>query len=257
MAVQEGSTTLEGRSLATARAVLRVLGHLEAHPEGITVREVAAFLGKSHYTAYYLLNTLCQEGFAWKGPDRKYYPVPRTAALERVSLGDLVAAAVEVNRVTRCRAYLVVMEEAEPVVAHVAGHRGQLGVDLFGAILHVSHATAVGKAILAELTPEARERLLASLVLTPRTPNTVTDGDRLRLEIALTQKRGVAYDKEEYQEGIYCLAVPFTLQGPNWGEPLVASLGIVVSPYRFFAERERLEEHLFRIRAQLLGQERG
>ncbi len=256
MAVEGGSTTLEGRSLATARAVLRVLSHLEAHPEGSTVREVAAFLGKSHYTAYYLLNTLCQEGFARKGPDRRYYPVPRTASLERVSLGDLVAAAVEVNRVTRCRAYLVVMEE-EPVVAHVAGHRGQLGVDLFGAILHVSHATAVGKAILAELTPEARERLLASLVLTPRTPNTVTDGDRLRLEIALTQKRGVAYDREEYQEGIYCLAVPFTLQGPNWGEPLVASLGIVVSPHRFFAERERLEEHLFRIRAQLLGQERG
>jgi hypothetical protein len=53
-----------GRSLMTARAVLRLL-HLMAHrPEGVEPDTVADYLGKSRSTATNLLNTLCCEGFA-------------------------------------------------------------------------------------------------------------------------------------------------------------------------------------------------
>lgn len=246
-----------GRSLATARAALRVLGHLEAHSKGLTAREIADFLGKSLCTAYYLLNALCQEGFAWKGPNRRYYAVPRLLSATPVSLGDLTAATAEVNRITRCRTYLVVMDGMEPVVASVEGHRGQLGVDLMGVILNVIHATAVGKAILAELASEERELLLSSLDLPQCTPNTLTDRSRLGWEIERVRKRGVAYDREEYQEGIYCLAVPLALHRSKWAEPKLASVGIVVSSHRFFAERERLEKQLLEVQSQVLGRERG
>ena len=52
------------RSLSTARAVLRVFALLLEHPEGVRADEVAKLLGKSVSTAYYLLTSLCEEGFA-------------------------------------------------------------------------------------------------------------------------------------------------------------------------------------------------
>jgi hypothetical protein len=45
----------EGRGLATARAVLKVLAHLERHPKGVRAAEVAEVVNKSTSTAYYLL----------------------------------------------------------------------------------------------------------------------------------------------------------------------------------------------------------
>src|ERR1700729_2584863 len=52
------------RSLSTARAVLQVLALLAARPEGVRADEIAKTLGKSVSTAYYLLTSLCEEGFA-------------------------------------------------------------------------------------------------------------------------------------------------------------------------------------------------
>lgn len=50
----------KGRTLSTARQVLRVLRFLQEHPEGVNPRGMAFWIGKSLHAAYYLLNTLCQ-----------------------------------------------------------------------------------------------------------------------------------------------------------------------------------------------------
>ena len=52
------------RGLTTARTVLQALAHLEAHPEGVRANDVAHVVGKSASTAYYLLASLVEEGFA-------------------------------------------------------------------------------------------------------------------------------------------------------------------------------------------------
>ena len=52
------------RGLSTARAVLQVLAFLSEHPQGVHADEVAKVVGKSASTAYYLLASLCEEGFA-------------------------------------------------------------------------------------------------------------------------------------------------------------------------------------------------
>ena len=53
-----------GRSLKTAAEALSALRILGDNPAGITADVLAVALGKSAATARYLLNTLCQEGFA-------------------------------------------------------------------------------------------------------------------------------------------------------------------------------------------------
>ncbi|MEJ2888595.1 helix-turn-helix domain-containing protein [Actinomycetospora aeridis] len=53
-----------GRSLKTAAEALAALRFLGAAEDGVTAEALATELGKSAATARYLLNTLCQEGFA-------------------------------------------------------------------------------------------------------------------------------------------------------------------------------------------------
>jgi DNA-binding IclR family transcriptional regulator len=53
-----------GRSLKTAAEALTALRFLGAAPHGVTAEALGAELGKSAATARYLLNTLCQEGYA-------------------------------------------------------------------------------------------------------------------------------------------------------------------------------------------------
>ena len=53
-----------GRSLKTAAEALAALRFLGAAPGGVTAEALGARLGKSAATARYLLNTLCQEGYA-------------------------------------------------------------------------------------------------------------------------------------------------------------------------------------------------
>lgn len=237
------------RGLGTARAVLRVLTYLQEHPEGVTPSEVAAWLGKSAYTAYYLLNSLCQEGFASRGPDRRYRPQGNLghSSPGEGSLDVLRGALVEVNRLTRCRTYLVVMENGEPLLEEVLGHRGQPGVQLERNLRQVAHATAVGKAILAHLPQKDRRAFIEETPLEAWTPYTLTHPDQLERELLRVHMEGVAYDRQEYQEGVYCLAVPVKLRLSAKAAPLLASLGIVVTPYRFFAEGENLKAQLLSV----------
>ena len=65
--------TQPGRSLKTAAEALTALRFLASAPDGITADSLGAEIGKSAATARYLLNTLCQEGYARReGPAGTY-----------------------------------------------------------------------------------------------------------------------------------------------------------------------------------------
>ncbi len=63
-----------------------------------------------------------------------------------------------------------------------------------------AHATALGKAILAELDDQAREAALAELVLAPWTARTITDPARLAEDLAAARERGYAIEDGEFHE---------------------------------------------------------
>lgn len=222
----------KGRTLSTAREVLQALRFLQAHPDGVTPRMVAAYLGKSSYTAYYLLTTLCQEGFAVKCGSGRYYPASVNPNASPPDLDALKELAQVANRASGCRSYLVVLQSREIYLEDVFGHQGQPGPRGLGSrITPAAHALAVGKAVLSLLGEEALSLLPENLpTFTPRT----LDRDRLREELRQVQRRGLALDLEEYQEGLCCLAVPVRLKGQ------AAALGLAVAKGRFLAQGDKL-----------------
>ena len=70
------------------------------------------------------------------------------------------------------------------------------------------YCTAGGKAIMAYLPEEERERILQRFRFTAYTGNTVTTAEALRRELAEARASGCAFDREELELGLTCIAVP-------------------------------------------------
>ena len=76
-----------------------------------------------------------------------------------------------------------------------------------------AHATALGKALLADRADPEVDRLLPR-PLSRLTPHTLTDAEVLREELARIRRRGYAVDREENSLGIRCVAVAVPLRTP-------------------------------------------
>lgn len=72
------------------------------------------------------------------------------------------------------------------------------------------YCTAGGKLFLSSLAPAPRAALLRSLTLQARTPNTITDLDKLGEDLEAIRKSGIGTDNEEFLEGMVAVAVPVT-----------------------------------------------
>jgi DNA-binding IclR family transcriptional regulator len=69
------------------------------------------------------------------------------------------------------------------------------------------HCTALGKAILAHSDRAFIESVLTG-ELKPRSPKSIADPKVLRRELATVREQKVAYDVEESQIGLFCVAAP-------------------------------------------------
>lgn len=70
------------------------------------------------------------------------------------------------------------------------------------------YCTGVGKAMLAFSKQSEVNRIIAQQSFYRFTDHTITSGEALQLELEAIRERGYAYDREEHEMGIICLAVP-------------------------------------------------
>ena len=71
-----------------------------------------------------------------------------------------------------------------------------------------AHATAMGKMLLALLSPEELEKRYPDKILSPVTSHTVTDWKEFMTKMAEIRSYGYAVDDEEIIQGICCVAAP-------------------------------------------------
>ena len=95
------------------------------------------------------------------------------------------------------------------------------------------YCTGIGKAILAELPEAEREAIIAGLKPIAYTPHTLTSPAALRAELETTRQRGCAYDMEEHEEGIRCVAVAIR----NFRGKPIAGLSVTSTASRLTGNR--------------------
>jgi acetyl-CoA synthetase len=226
--------------------VLRVFALLLARPAGVRADEVAKELGKSVSTAYYLLTSLCEEGFAVHESKGVYRPArgleELTAAVGENAhpthpLHEGLAGSVdELFLRTRKRSYLGVVKAGRIEIVAFAGRQGVPRMPGLGSEIRDSaHALAMGKVVLSLLSANALSRYMAR-GLTAFTPQTIISPTDLAAELARARDDGYAVDREEFDENFCCIAAPiFDARGR-----FVAALGMSMTANVFDVERDAL-----------------
>jgi len=98
------------------------------------------------------------------------------------------------------------------------------------------HGTAIGKMLLASLSDEKYNKVVADMALTANTENTIQDREKLRAEIEVIRRENIAYDIEEFFTGIMSVAAPIK----NDSSEIIGAISIVGPSIRI--DRSKLKQ---------------
>ena len=237
VAKADGGTRIQ--SVARASQLLLWIAH---QPHGASAKEIAAAQNLALPTTYHLVNTLVDQGLLSKDSRRRYVlggsaSILAQAYLRGQSVSEgLLAAVRNLAESTGETAYLADWgENGIRVLASVEGsHMVRVAEVASGPYEH-GHARANGKVLLAYAWPEIRDSYLRAHPPVRLTPNTLVDPGDLDREFERIRRRGYAYDREEYEIGVSCVAAPLLQEGH-----IVAAFGLSVPTDRFKRERSAL-----------------
>ncbi len=202
----------EIQSVRKAASVLRALSR-EQPEMGVT--ELSRKLALNRTVVQKLVLTLEREGFLHQDPvSRKYRLGPKIIELAGVFLGtdpltrEGTECIRELANLSGMSVGLGILDGDEVLyLAAVEANTSVKAASRTGDRRPI-YATASGKCLLSFLPRVEQESLLARVTLRPLTPNTITDADRLREELATVRERGYATSWEERAIGLIGVAAP-------------------------------------------------
>ena len=214
-------------------SVERALEILEAvgqRPGGMTNSEISRKLEIPKSSASYILRVLERRGYLQREAESGRYRL----GLSLLALARGVQAGQDVREVAvpilrqladRCHmtAHLGVVDRGEAVYVERAEVPGLIQMATWPGRRTDAHSTSIGKSILAFLPDAEVEEIARTRGLARRTPKTITSLARLRRDLEAVRERGYAFDDEENNLGVRCVAAPiFEAAGR-----VVASINVV------------------------------
>jgi IclR family KDG regulon transcriptional repressor len=186
-------------------------------------------------TLYRLVQTLTQQNMLLFDAERQTYaPGVRLVRLAHAAWAQSSLAPI-------ARPYLDRLSSSVGETVHLAQlDNGQvLYVDKRNAVRPIemfsqagkvgpAYCTGVGKAMLAFTDPDIRDAIIDQQSFHAFTPRTITSKDALYAELTEIRSRGYAFDREEHEAEIICVAVPVLLRG----DKLLGALSVTSSSRR-------------------------
>ncbi|WP_299963056.1 IclR family transcriptional regulator [uncultured Roseobacter sp.] len=199
----------------TVGKALDVLEQVAAY--GKPVR-FATLLAESQFpkaTLYRFLQTLTSQGMLAYDPHHQTYTLGvrllrlAHAAWTQSSLAPIARPFIDrLSAETGQTVHLAQLDHAQ--VLYVDKRNAAKPVEMFSAAGKVgpAYCTGVGKAMLAFLPEPELAKALAQQSFHRFTDNTYTTPETLCAELEEIRKRGYAFDREEHEPGIVCIAQP-------------------------------------------------
>jgi DNA-binding IclR family transcriptional regulator len=177
--------------------------------------DISQRLGLHKSTAHRLLSLLKKKGLVVVDPTTQLYSLGPAL----VELAWIVLRQQDLRSL--CRPYLEQLRQAtnETVSLNIRMGNRRVCIEELPSDQEVKysqamgltaplHVGAPGKALMAFLAADERERVLATLTLEPLTPETITDLDALRAELDRTRVRGYAVSIGERSPWAAAVAAP-------------------------------------------------
>ena len=204
-----------GSGDGTVGKALDVLDQVASFGRPVRFSDLLAASPYPKATLYRHLQTLTHQGMLRFDRDRQLYSIGMR--LVRLAHADWTQSSLA----PVARPYLDALSQKVGETVHLAQlDNGQVlyvdkrnaarPIEMFSAAGKVgpAYCTGVGKAMLAYLSAGELCRALSQQSYHRFTPRTLTDADSLRAELGVIRERGYAFDREEHEPGIICVALP-------------------------------------------------
>lgn len=233
--------------IARAASILRTLADA---PDGLSLMGIARRVGLARSTVQRIVAALEAENFVVaaspNGRFRLGSGLMHLAAASRADLQSGIRPFLEsLSREANETVDLSILEDDHVIFIDQVIAPRRLRAASAPGVQFPLHCTANGKAILAALPIAQVEQLVPSRLQT-YTPHTITSRARLLADLDRVRATGIAYDREEYEEGI--CAVGATIDGPM-GE--LAAITIPMPTTRFYGNEERVAALLLQTRIRI------
>jgi len=188
--------------------------------QGLSLTQLAGETGQSPATVYRVLVTLEGRGLAEFDPGDQSWHVGARAFvigarfLRRTQLVDRARPILRrLMEATGETANLGIVQNRSVLFVSQVETHASIRAFFPPGTLSPPHASGIGKALLAEMAPERLEAVLDG-TLDAFTPKTLSTPDDLRADLARIRARGYAFDDEEKNPGMRCIAAPvFDIHG--------------------------------------------
>jgi DNA-binding IclR family transcriptional regulator len=227
------------QSVSRSLRILEALGRSEK-PQSLAEITAAVQLPKT--TVHRLLETLHHEGYVEQNPvTRRLILSSKILGLAASFLGRLDVREVagplliELWQNSQETVHLGVLNDGE--VLYVEKLESPHTIRMYSEIGRRAplHCTGLGKALLANLPAEEIEQIIEHRGLRRYTENTLVNRADLFEEMAAIRSRGAAFDNEEHEKSVRCVAAPVhDVQGR-----VIAAISIAGPAFRMTPERQK------------------
>lgn len=226
--------------IQSVERALNILEYIAENGNKAGLTEISKGLGLSKSTVHGLIATLEQMGYIQQHSDSGKYSL----GLKLFQLGMVVYNSMDLRTIAlphlhvladkyKETVHLAVLSEGEVVyIEKVDSPRSIRIVSRIGG-RNPAHCTGVGKVLLAALPEEALDRLLAKGTLHRYTNNTITNPLELKKHLQEVREKGVAFDLEEFERGLRCVAAPIR----NHRGTVIAAISVSGPSNRLVTER--------------------
>jgi IclR family acetate operon transcriptional repressor len=240
-AIETAAQSPAGQNTA-ARKLLRVLEAVSNPGDAHRLGDLVAQTGLAKTSVYRILAELTESGYVTRNGDGTYAPGRALRLLALKTTAQTTHSGLVHARLLRLQGdvrntihfalrtgdtaiYIEKIEDTTQPFKIASRVGSQLAL----------HSTAIGKAILAQLSEAEVRAYAARTGLPARTRHTLTEVDAVLTEVGDVRARGFAVNDEENEEHLRCLAVPvFDPQGN-----VIGGLGVTtIAP---LVPREMLE----------------
>ncbi len=204
----------------TVGKALEVLDQVAAFGRPVRFSELLDGSPFPKATLYRLIQTLTSQGMLAHEPERGTYALGvrlvrlahtawRQSSIAPVARPIVDALARDVGETV----HLAQLDHGQ--VLYVDKRNAREPIEMFSQAGKVgpAYCTGVGKAMLAFLPGDELARILPQQSFHRFTEHTIASEAALRAELAAIRKRGHAFDREEHEPGIICVALPILSGG--------------------------------------------
>lgn len=207
---------MENNSIKCTDRLFDIIEALSNHPRGISLAALSLEVDLHKSTVHRFLATLLSKGYVVKDGETTRYRL----TMKMFEIGSRVLGGANILSIARPILENLADETDEAV--HMVVRDGNEIVYVYkeessNSMIRMSskvglrspmYCTGLGKAIMAMLPENEAQNIWNQTEIIQHTEKTITNYQRMQLEMAHIRQCGYAMDNEEHERGVRCIAAP-------------------------------------------------